>query len=724
MLVGTLPLVAVTVLCLPFVFAPVSDRARLLVSRAALPLFGHYVTNESPRRRAQIERMRAAFVAESHRTFAARTLLTAAAFGIAGSVYGVYLAAVVLRALAVEEAALRSTLPGPFGFLATVVDVPGLSVTQLFALLAFSSATLGAALAYGTYWGRWRYLDQRARVRGVEVDATLPRTVAFVYALSRSGMPFPQVLETLTRNRNVYGEAAREVGIAVRDMNAFGTDVLTALRGMAGRTPSDNLEEFAENLSSVLGSGRSLSAFLREQYDRFQEEAEAQQQQYLDLLSTFAEIYVTVLVAGPLFFVTVLVVVGLVLEDTIGLLRVVGYVGIPLATAAFVVYVDSMTETLRAPGRMDAEGTFETGGAQPTAAGDADRLPGPSVAGAEAAVDGGVHGQAANVERLAVYDRVATVRRVASDPVETALRRPVYTLFLTVPLGLLWAALSVDATAARAALAEVAAGPLVGTPSSEVMSLVAAVDGPVVEATFLGLVGVALAHEIRKRRLRAVESEMPDFLDRMASMNEAGVTVVESLERLADTDLGALGTELERTWRDVQWGADAQTALRRLERRTATPMVSRTVTLVTNAMAASGDVAPVLRIAADEAQATRRLRTERRQEMLTYLVVIYISFFVFLGIVAALTIAFIPAVEAASSSGVSGDSVRGVSTGVFSGLTDVDTAAYELLFFHVAAIQGVCSGVVAGQLGEGSVYDGLKHAAALLGVAYLLFAFL
>jgi flagellar protein FlaJ len=36
----------------------------------------------------------------------------------------------------------------------------------------------------------------------------------------------------------------------------------------------------------------------------------------------------------------------------------------------------------------------------------------------------------------------------------------------------------------------------------------------------------------------------------------------------------------------------------------------------------------------------------------------------------------------------------------------------------------VCSGLVAGQLGEGSVYDGLKHALVLLVVAYVLFTFL
>nr|WP_231751238.1 type II secretion system F family protein [Halogeometricum sp. CBA1124] len=243
--------------------------------------------------------------------------------------------------------------------------------------------------------------------------------------------------------------------------------------------------------------------------------------------------------------------------------------------------------------------------------------------------------------------------------------------------------------------------------------------------TLLVAFGVTVAYEVRKRRLKAIQREMPDFLDRMASVNEAGVTVVQSLERLARSDLGPISEELRRTWRDVQWGASLREALHGFERRAQAPMVSRAVTLVTNAVAASGDISPVLRIAANEAQDSRRLVRERRQEMLTYLVVIYISFVVFLGIVVALTLAFIPAVEAASqSSAIGSGEVRGVSTGVFSGLSTVDTAAYELLFFHTASIQAVCSGLVAGQLGEGRVFDGLKHAVVLLAASYALFAFL
>jgi flagellar protein FlaJ len=152
-------------------------------------------------------------------------------------------------------------------------------------------------------------------------------------------------------------------------------------------------------------------------------------------------------------------------------------------------------------------------------------------------------------------------------------------------------------------------------------------------------------------------------------------------------------------------------------------MLTRSMALITNAMGASGDISPVLRIAANETEETRTLREERRQQMLTYLVVIYISFFVFLGIIAALTVSFIPAIESASESAVFSDSAT-ISTGVFSGLGDVDTEAYSLLFFHVSLVQGVFSGLIAGQLGEGSVTDGLKHATLLVFVTYVVFQFI
>jgi flagellar protein FlaJ len=696
-----LPLVLVAVLALPVLLSPVSRRADLLLSRLAVPIFGDYV-GRSERRGWQLARLRATHVATTHRVFASRTLLISGIAGVAGAVVGVYAAVWLVDLFSIGRAAIVAVVPPALSFLAGLTRLGDLTLLGLFVLFLFFGATVGTTLALGTYWARWTYLDQLSNARASEIEATLPRTIAFVYALSRSGMPFPKVLDTLARNDAIYGEAAREVGVAVRDMDAFATDILTAIERTGERTPSDGLSEFADNLASVLGSGRNLSAFLREQYERYQEEAEAQQEQYLELVSTLAEVYVTVLVAGPLFFITVLVVIGLVIEDTITVVRIVGYAGIPLASAGFVVYIDSLTqhETALTDVSRDVGAVI---GATDGGDGDGDGAVGstaPRADGGATVDDAWRH----NAERLVAYDRLRAVRAWLNEPLRSVLERPWISFVVTVPLGVLWVLYR--------------AVPIPLGPSA-----LGTLDAPVVEAAVVVMTVFAVVHETHKRRVRAIERAVPDFLDRLASVNEAGMSVVESLRRVTDTELGGLEAEADRTWQDVRWGADVGTALRRFAARTRVRMVAQAVTLITNAMSASGDIAPVLRIAADEAQETRRLRRERQQEMLTYILVIYISVFVFLGIVAALTVAFIPAVQEASAGGAAtaggppGSGIAGAFTG-----TEVNTDAYELLFFHISAVQAVCSGLIAGQLAEGGIADGVKHAAGLLALTYLAFA--
>ena len=753
-MIAYLPLVAALGLCVLLLLPLLDRRVDLFVTRLAVAVFGDYVGTDGTRRQRQRDRMRAAHVGGTHRTYASKTLLYAGVLGVAGGVIGVYAAGAFLSALDVGEDALRETLPEPVAFLAGITRLTELGLLELFVLLLFASATLGAALAVGTYYGRWEILRQRAHARAAEIDATLPRTVAFMFALSRSGMAFPRVMDTLAENEAVYGEAATELSVAVRDMNAFGTDALTALQRTARRTPSDDLADFAENLASVLGTGQPISPFLSDQYDLYQEEAESKQQQYLELLSTFAEAYVTALVAGPLFFITILVVIGLVLADTLPLLRVVVYLGVPLATFGFVVYVDSVTQGVggtetvdrlrdeRGPagwdgaggdGNDDPTGSFADAG--PTGArsdggvagdGSDDATAresavfgaiGPGSGGSDAAdpapsyPDSETDPWTASRERLGVYDRIQGARGWLASPVESVLDAPGTIVFVTIPLavfGLLAFAFPITR----------------GTP----VEMAAQIDGPVVVATMAVLASYAVVYEVQKRQTRRIESTVPDFLDRLASVNEAGTSVVGSVRRVADSNLEALTVDLERTRRDIDWGADVGTALRRLDRRVRSPMMSRAVALLTNAMRASGDIGPVLRIAAEEARATWSLRRERRQVMLTYLIVIYISFVVFLGIIAALSVSFIPAIEEAAVSGTDGgltdapgDGVTGGSSGIIGSIGDINAFAYEQLFFHAASVQAVCSGLVAGQLGEGSVKDGVKHVVVLLALTLVTF---
>ncbi|MFB6068630.1 MAG: type II secretion system F family protein [Halobacterium sp.] len=708
-----LPLLVLFAAAVTLGLAPFVDPIDSALSRVAIAPFGRFASDRQPANPDQVKALRGAHVPQTYRLYAARTYLFATVAAVAGSVLGVYLAAGTLVFLGNASESLQQQFPAAVRDL-FATSVSAFSVPELFALFLASGATLGVVSAYATFRVRWLLPKYRAGERARRIDASMERTVAFMYALSRSGMALPEVLRILARNREVYGESAREVSVAVKDVDLFGADILRALERLGERTPSDDLSDFTENLTSVLRSGRNLPSFLKQEYEYYAEEAEAKQEQFLELLATLAEAYVTVLVAGPLFLITILVIIGLTLGGTRQFLQLTAYLLIPLATVGFVVYLDSITDTATGGTETETEAASESGARfqsiprrSPTVQTDGGQATAQQTSARQATAQqaGNAATERANRERFAVHESLRPFLYRLRHPLEVVFETPTVLLWATAPLAALYVLASWWPS--------LAAG----------VTDLGAYDDALVHAALFVLGTFAVAYELHRRRLKAIEAGVPDFLDRFASTNEAGMAVVESFGRTVGGDLGALTRELQRTWADVQWGARVEHALQRFRDRADTPAISRVVTLTTNAMEASGDLGPVLRIAADEAKATRRLERDRRSELLTYLVVIYVAFFVFLAIIVSLEVIFIPNIPTADAAAALPQDPA-VSTGPFSRatqLTEATKQAYSLVFFHTALVQAVCSGLVAGQMGEGSVKAGAKHATVMLAIAYGVF---
>jgi flagellar protein FlaJ len=109
--------------------------------------------------------------------------------------------------------------------------------------------------------------------------------------------------------------------------------------------------------------------------------------------------------------------------------------------------------------------------------------------------------------------------------------------------------------------------------------------------------------------------------------------------------------------------------------------------------------------------------------MLTYLVVIYVSFVVFLVIIIAVQEVLVPSLPDSVPTPDNNNRL-GVNAESITRFGEVNKAAYTLVFFHTALIQAVLSGLIGGQIGEGTVRDGVKHAFVMLSVAYLAFVLL
>ncbi|WP_255149645.1 type II secretion system F family protein [Halorarius halobius] len=647
-----------------------------IATRLSWALFGRLEFDDRRRERS----LRGAGIGTPYRVYAAKTNLFTLVGALSGAVLGIYVGAAVISVVETTEAgtSLVETAAG------VVPDWAASAEPGYFTVLVLASALFGLLTAALMYAIRWQVPSIRANTRQRQIEAGMPRTIAFVYALSRGGMAFPDVMRTLDRNRGVFGTAADEMGVGVRNIDLFGDDLVTAVRDLAQRTPSDQFQKFTENLSSVLQSGQDLSTFLRDEYERYSEAAEDQQRRILDLLATTAEVYVTVVVAGMLFLLTILLIIGLTSGGMLLVLQILTYAVLPATNVLFIAYLTEITQPLRA-----SKDTLEE---ETPGAGD---RPGDGVEPVRA--DGaGVLSERSlrNRDRLHAYRRLKGLLSTLSNPFEALISEPTLLLYATVPLAVGFVAVRVQAMLSAGAFS------------------VGAFDDVLVQATLFVLGTFAVVYEIQRRRLERLEDAVPDLLERLASLNEAGVAVVSSFDRVRESDVGALDEEVERIWRDIQWGATVTDALERFESRVRTPSVTRTVTLITNALRASNEIGPVLRIAAEQARNDRRLKEQRNQEMFTYVLVIYVAFLVFLVVIAAINFILIPALPTGGSG--LGASVPGSIT-----VSEAEIRAYRLAFFHAGLVQAMLSGLVGGQMSGGSIKDGAKHASILLGVAYL-----
>lgn len=672
--------------------ATVDPRIERAVSRIGRVGFDRFVSENADRRRI----VESAYVDTPYPTYASTTLLFTVLAFVAGAVAGGYVTAGVLFVL--EDAvrllsALPSAISGPIGARSDYELV--LTSTERWLVLVASGLVSGLVSAGIAYLLRWMLPKSTAEVRRRSIDEGLSRTSAFMYALSRGGLGVPAILRALAENSEVYGESAREANVVVRQMDLFGRDVVSAFEKMTDRTPSEQFKTFTENLSSVLQSGSSLPDFFSDQYDRFREDAESRQEQVLEVLATIAEGYVTVLVAGVLFFITILLVFGLTTTDTLLILQLIGYLIIPLANGGFAVFLNQQLQSLGIASQSGADALDRLNVATPI-------RPSPP-AERRRSDGGGVAERSENALILGWTDRIRQVKSVLRDPIRTVIWSPTTLLYVTVPIAL-------GAVLLRAPPAFAGAGVNLRL-----------LDDVLVQSTLFLLGTYAIVRYLYKRRIDRIEAATPDLLERLASLNESGMSIVEGFDRVRGGDLGVLSPEVDRIWRDIEYGATVGDALIRFGRRIRTISVTRVVVLLNNAMGASGNMGPVLRIAADQSRSDIRLKRQRRQQMLTYLVVIYISFLVFLVIVVAVNDVLVPSLPNDPIQSTGGESSISGGGGALSRLGQADKTAYTLVFFHTGLIQAVVSGFIAGQLGEGRLRDGAKHAAIMLGIAYLLF---
>ena len=549
---------------------------------------------------------------------------------------------------------------------------PMISILQVVAsLVIFLITAYAASLVF------LQYPTLVKKNRATRINLLLHHAVAYMYAMRQGGAEMMGVFRAIGVNSAVYGEAAHEFQRVIRDTDYFGYDQIEALRHLQETTPSEKLAEFVQDLVSVVESGGDMLAFLDARVRIYQEEARFEQKTFLSTLQLVAEAYVTLFVAGPLFIIIVMVVMGFMGSTPILQLSVIIYVLVPAGSLFFILFLDAIS--------IKTEGIERYTEARWLDEFDDVRV--------EERI-----GDEAQVRQLQYYDRIRNTRAFLRRPLQAFLVNPNRTFYVTVPVALIYVLLAFLMTPAY----------------TDVEVLIDVLDDHIIIALLIILVPFGAFHWFWQKTVMGLEASIPEFLNRLSGINQVGLTLVQAITIVVKADLGVLTYEIKKIKRDIDWGASIQDALVRFEERIRTPAIARAVTLITTASRMTGDIGEVLNIAARDAAMSETLKRERRGEMFIYVAIVYLVFIVFLFVVIVIDTQFLSALAETEAL-----SPGGISAGISFGKTPIIT--FERLLFHACLIQALFSGLIAGEMGEGSLRAGVKHAAVMVFIAFVVF---
>lgn len=217
-----------------------------------------------------------------------------------------------------------------------VLGVPFL-VSLVGALIAASAISFVVLTIYHSY--PFQLLNSKRN----NIEGNMPFAINHMAAISASGVP-PFVMFKLLTSIPEYGEVSNEAKRIVRNVDTFGMDVVSAMRNVAERSPSAEFKQFIYGIISTIETGGDLKKYLENSAKEALFTYRLKREKYLQTLSTYADFYTAVLIAAPLFFVSVLSVMSLVGGQVFGLsipsaMRIGVYALIPLMNIVFIMFI-------------------------------------------------------------------------------------------------------------------------------------------------------------------------------------------------------------------------------------------------------------------------------------------------------------------------------------------------------------------------------------------------
>ncbi|MFA5236665.1 MAG: type II secretion system F family protein [Methanoregula sp.] len=539
---------------------------------------------------------------------------------------------------------------------------PVSSADLIFWLLLF------CILVPGIYVTQIYYPAIVAQGRKSKIELDLPYAISFMQALSTTMPPF-EIIRKVYEEQDMFGEISKEFGVIVRNVEVFGDDLITAMRDLQRITPSTNLRDFLNDLGIVFDSGGDVSSYLAAKTEFYREQAKQELDLVLKTIEIMAEVYVSAFVAGPIALIIMIVAQGMTNQSSMDWVLPMMYIAIPAGAIIMIWLLSIMLppENLEVTHKEVVE--YEFGSS----------IPEQSVGTPGVSRDDEVFYK--NIKAQKERNRVYNLLR---HPLKAYITKYDYGIIaggiIDCIIALLWMGGTFDGLFPHNVFEAV------------ICLLVIGFMAP-----------VAIAYEGRRWYVRNVESHLPEFLRELSDMKDIGLTIPDAIRRISGAKLGLLSSELSSASRDMSAGVNVNAALVRMEERIGLVSVKRAISLLVRASEITTNLRQIFMIAITDFEHYLKLKSERENTTIVYVMIIYLSFGIYLYTAYQLNVPFL-----ASFKG------QNVTMDIAGNTTDM---------FRIGIILGAFSGIMAGQFSSNSILSGFKHSIVLLLAALIMFVF-
>lgn len=252
----------------------------------------------------------------------------------------------------------------------------------------------------------------------------------------------------------------------------------------------------------------------------------------------------------------------------------------------------------------------------------------------------------------------------------------------------------------------------------------------VILAIFLIAVPVVVFRYQHYRVLKDIEEKFPLFLRDIVEAIRSGMPFHLAIVASSKLEYGRLSKEVKKMSNQVTWGIPVIKVLEQFtERVKGSRRLVDSMQTIEESYMSGGDVVATLDAVADNLDNLDEVEKERKSTLNEYVVLMYAISFIFVGIVASINKLLLPIFQIASTPG--GAQVLGLTNpcGSTAGFETVICNFYQLpatylflipatngiaayytsIFFFMSVIVAFSSGLVAGEISEGSLVAGLKH---------------